>query len=573
VKQSPIFKFLASLKLAVVLFVLFVVILALATYYESAYDTQTAQHLVYKSPLFAFFLLVFFVNIFCSTAIRFPWKRKQIGFVLTHVGILMLLAGAAVTMVAGIDGSMMIQEGQSSSKVLLNDPVFFVGPPSQDLREVGAEFRWRPPTPERPARVNLGEGLTAEVQQYLHHSRLHRYFKASPQGVPALRMRIFNERVDESQWLTAGKGDVAMGPAKFRLLRANDSKQLKAMLAPGFSNRGELQLLVSGEPLQIPVSELVEGKPVSLGAFEVTLKRYLAHAVVKNEQLVSESERPVNPCLEVRLSDAQGNWQEWLLFSHLPQYNTRVGSKGKELPLRVLYAWDSPLEDERVLTFVYDTLGKKLWSKVDRKPAQLVEVKSAFATGWMNLQVEVKEFFPSATEVREFEAVEVEKGDQNAPPPAILVRFAGSKDEQPCWMERGDVREVTLASGKILVVGYAYRSVDLGFAVLLRDFKMEYDPGTRNPAAFMSDVEVAQKKYRVQMNEPLLKDGFKFFQSSYSETPGQPAISIFTVAKDPGIVLKYLGSITVVMGIAIMFLMRPYQLRGSRTAARAETRT
>ena len=41
-KRNKVFKFLASIKLAVILFVFFVVILASATYYESAYDTPTA---------------------------------------------------------------------------------------------------------------------------------------------------------------------------------------------------------------------------------------------------------------------------------------------------------------------------------------------------------------------------------------------------------------------------------------------------------------------------------------------------------------------------------------------------
>ena len=558
-KRNKVFQFLASIKLAVILFVFFAIILATATFYESTYDTPTAQHLVYKSPFFAVFLALFFVNIFCSTAMRYPWKKKQVGFVVTHAGILTLLVAAAISMVTGVDGSMIIQEGQSSKRIMLNDPVFFVGHPSQSMKEYPAEFRWRPPTAENPAVVKLSDGLTAEVTEYIHHSRLHTYFQEAPQGVPALEMRIFNPHVDQHQWLTAGRGDVQLGPAKIRLLRASTDAHLKTLLQAGSSERGELQLLIAGEPVQVKVSELLEGKPFSVGHFRITLHRYLAHAVVEKKQLVSQSDEPVNPCLDLRVSDDEGNWQDWLLFARLPQLNTRTASQGKSLEARLLYVWDSP-GNEHVLTFIVSPAGK-LWAKVDGRAAQPVEVGKAMPTGWMNLQFQVNKLFPKAVEVREYVAVEVEKGnEQNAPPPAIKVQFQGAQDSKPIWMERGDVREVKTTSGQPIVVGYAYRTIELGFPVHLKDFQMDVDPGTNSPAAFKSQVEVEGKEYLIQMNEPLVKSGYKFFQSSYAEVPGQPSTSIFTVSKDPGIGLKYLGSIMVVLGIAIMFLTRPYKV-------------
>ncbi len=565
-KRNKVFKFLASIKLAVILFVFFVVILASATYYESAYDTPTAQHLVYKSPLFAVFLAIFFVNIFCSTAIRYPWSKKQVGFVFTHLGILTLLAAAAFTMVAGVDGSMIIQEGQTSKRIMLNDPVFFVGRPSQRLEEVPAEFRWTPPSESRPQRVVLGEGVTAEVVEYLHHARRNTYYKEAAQGVPAVEMRIFNERVDQDQWLTAGKGDVQLGPARIRLLRANNEEHLKTLIQAGSSERGELQLLVAGEPLQVNVSELSPGKPLQVGDFTVTMRRYLPHAVAVKKQLISQSDLPINPCLDLRLADKQGNYQDWLLFARLPELNTRTESKGRALPAKVLYAFDAAGQDH-VLSLIVDPAGK-LWGKVDAKAATPVQLGKPQATGWMNLQFEVSKFLPKAVEVREFVSVEVEKGaEQNAPPPAIRLRLLGTKEAEPRWLERGDVVQVHADSGAELIIGYAYKSIELDFPLRLKDFQMDMDPGTNSPAAFKSEVEVEGQSYLIQMNEPLVKGGYKFFQSSYSEVPGQPTYSIFTVAKDPGIALKYLGSIMVVMGIAIMFVTRPYKVNVGRRGA------
>jgi hypothetical protein len=41
---------------------------------------------------------------------------------------------------------------------------------------------------------------------------------------------------------------------------------------------------------------------------------------------------------------------------------------------------------------------------------------------------------------------------------------------------------------------------------------------------------------------------------------------VLQVARDPGIWPKYLGSILLVMGIAIMFYMKPYQLKNRKSA-------
>lgn len=563
-KRNKFFQFLASLKLAVVLFVMFAVILALATYYESAYDTQTAQHLVYKSPLFATFLAIFFVNIFCSTAIRYPWKRKQIGFVITHVGILVLLLASALTMVAGIEGSMMVQEGQSSNRVLLNDPVFFVGDAGEPMREVPAEFRWIRPTPESPARVELGDGVTAEVLQYLHHAREHNFYVPTDSGQAALELRIFNDRVDQHQWLTVGKGDLQLGPARVRMLRARDSQQLQRILTGKEEERGELQLLFGGEPYQIKVTDLVAGHDVAAGPVRVRLRRYLPHAVVEKGELISRSPEPVNPCLDVHVSDSAGHSQDWLLFARMPQLNTRVASQGK-MDLKLTYAFAGRAANEHVLTLVVAPDGT-LWAQIDAQKARRVTLGKTEPTGWMNLQFEVSKLLPNAKEVREFLPVEVVKEEmQNAPPPAIQVRFQGSRNPDPIWLERGDVQQLQTSSGKQLVVGYAFRSHPLDFSLHLKDFKIDYDPGTNTAAAFKSIVEVDGQEHTIQMNEPLVKSGFKLFQSSYSELPDQPAVSIFTVAYDPGIALKYVGSIMMVMGIAIMFWMKPHGGTKART--------
>lgn len=84
--------------------------------------------------------------------------------------------------------------------------------------------------------------------------------------------------------------------------------------------------------------------------------------------------------------------------------------------------------------------------------------------------------------------------------------------------------------------------------------------------SFESDVRVtgptsqeSKDKVTIMMNEPLDHNGYRVFQSSYIDQPkGDPRISIFSIAHDPGISIIYSGSIILCLGIAVMFYGKPY---------------
>ncbi len=107
-----LFEFASSLKLAVLLIFCCAAALAWATFVESAYGTPAVQFGMYGTWWFALLNLLLAINIFCAAAIRFPWKRHQTGFVITHIGLLTLLFGCLIQRRGGIDAQMPIFEGQ-----------------------------------------------------------------------------------------------------------------------------------------------------------------------------------------------------------------------------------------------------------------------------------------------------------------------------------------------------------------------------------------------------------------------------------------------------------------------------
>ncbi len=129
----------------------------------------------------------------------------------------------------------------------------------------------------------------------------------------------------------------------------------------------------------------------------------------------------------------------------------------------------------------------------------------------------------------------------------------------------------------------------LPFAVKLDSFEVDYYEGTRRPAQFRSRVIVkdggAETPAVIEMNRALAHGGYKFFQSSYRETP-QRDLTILSVSKDPGESIVFLGYYGLVLGMLVVLgtrvtdrrraarpgPRRPRPLRSSRSPPRPPRR-
>ncbi|NDG27603.1 MAG: hypothetical protein EB120_10580, partial [Proteobacteria bacterium] len=116
-----LFRFFSSVKLAVFSLLLLSAVLAYATMMGSFYGMRGSQVAVYQRWWFGGVLFLLGLNVFCAAMSRYPWKLRQAGFVLTHLGIIIILVGAFVTQKYGIDGNLQVSEMQQNREVMLND--------------------------------------------------------------------------------------------------------------------------------------------------------------------------------------------------------------------------------------------------------------------------------------------------------------------------------------------------------------------------------------------------------------------------------------------------------------------
>ena len=97
-----------TLPFAVLLIGLYIIVLASATMVEKWDGPEAAHFTVYGTRWFEAIHWALAVNVLCAMFFPLPWRWRQAGFLLTHVGILVLLAGCLATKYKGVEGQLPI---------------------------------------------------------------------------------------------------------------------------------------------------------------------------------------------------------------------------------------------------------------------------------------------------------------------------------------------------------------------------------------------------------------------------------------------------------------------------------
>lgn len=119
---KTVFNFFGGLPLALILIFSTTCFVICGTFLESITDSHRfAAVFTYSSPLFSFLLVGFFINILLSALRRYPFKRRHIPFLLTHLGMLMVIGGTLTKNYFGVQGTMTIVEGSASDEIFIPD--------------------------------------------------------------------------------------------------------------------------------------------------------------------------------------------------------------------------------------------------------------------------------------------------------------------------------------------------------------------------------------------------------------------------------------------------------------------
>ncbi len=116
--MKKVFNTLFSTRLTGILFIVFAAAMAIATFIENDFGTQTAKALVYNTWWFELILLLFMVN-FIGNINKFELlQKKKFSILLFHLSFIFIIFGAAITRYISFEGVMPIYEGETTNLIL-----------------------------------------------------------------------------------------------------------------------------------------------------------------------------------------------------------------------------------------------------------------------------------------------------------------------------------------------------------------------------------------------------------------------------------------------------------------------
>lgn len=330
-------RFLASLQLAVVLIAVYSVVLIWATTIierNYGYESRAVFFGVYESWWFAGLNVLLGVNVLMSALVRLPWKRRHLGFLLTHAGILVIMGGFFLSHFWGVESRLHLFEGNAEHRAL-NDRLFLhlavlpgEGRPAAGIAESepnatvripfrGGPFNWDdydqlPYLPWHLARRDRGtlydrDGIRLEVLDYYAHSREIEVPRLRLVATPGIRTaRSLGDTAGEPVELVVRPTRDPHGPGRRELAAghrlvfwmAGSQAEVDALLDSkpegDLGPSGQLVLHAAGKKICLPVDELQQGRRRPLGdtGLEVELVQFIPQLLAVQLEIHRDGEAP-----------------------------------------------------------------------------------------------------------------------------------------------------------------------------------------------------------------------------------------------------------------------------------------
>jgi len=600
-QRNAVFKLFSSVKLAVVLLAVLIIASIAGTIYESSFDAKVARAYVYGAPWFNIWLLILVANLTVSALSRWPWKKYHVAFLVTHLGIITLLFGSLIGRIWGTEGTITLFKGEPpSNRLLVDQHQLRVRDTDGIIKGYPAEFINRPPTAKRPWDLGpLASGARLSIVEYapLVEGKLNpKPLEAG--GAPAVHFTITTAMMGQrlESWLMADDpqhGSFDMGLARIELKRGsapsvppNDSKAereveieesifaftkapeqqvaksskggntgARVLLAqPQEGNNGKVTITIGGKSWTHDVAaNLRRDRPLEGSPFTMRIEGYWPDFRIENGKPASLSETPNNPAVVVSLRGRA------IPAAAAPDAHGTGETEGE-------------LAANRLTLFIAadGTITYDLTSRKAGRTSGTLDLNTPLPTGWADWQLAVDRAMSHAEQWMDFNAVSSAPPTANLPD-GIRIRVQRGAEALEQWVPAGWQIAIPTTPAPIQVA-YGWKQEQLPIALELLDFEVQRNEGNDSPAGFKSTVRVTDREGRSAtgqcwMNNPFSYPGqwwrtwtgltYKMSQASWNpENLGQSTIQIL---RDPGWLLKWIGSLLICSGIFMLFYLRGFR--------------
>ena len=574
---------LGSLDLAILLLITLTGVCAAATFLESGFNARVARAYVYGSPWFNLWLLLLCLNLICSAATRWPWQRHHAGFVITHAGIITLLGGALLGRARGFEGSLdLSQNAPPAQQVLLDHPRLTVeSPATGQLFSTPFDPQVRTPRPDRPRLLPLpGSDTQLVIDGYTPRSTEKTSLVADsaslspgctleltgPFGPEPIRLSLVLNSPSDSRADLGAQAKVEFLPSlpkdqrpataptyrETQMVLAHEPSQPIVHNTTGSPSgfRFFLGSRHDGDPLEIEIlrpdgsgevyrlTDLLNHTLDDVSGTKILVARYWPNFVLREGQPATDGDRPDNPAILVMMEGTQSE----------PSAPSRLVLSPGPTPGSLSY------------------LG---FPASGPSTSGTIHPGDEFSPGWRGWSAKFLTWEPKGR--IETITVPEEKSSNQPGRPAIRahLRTIDGREGPAFWISSGS--SYVLQVGDIASrIGFGLELQSLPFTIRLDSFEVPRDPGTEEPANFRATVTFMDEKKnltvpaQLEMNQPatyppgLLPQvtglSYKFSQAGWD--PQNLNRTTLQVLHDPGWLLKWSGSLLMVVGIFSMFYLR-----------------
>ncbi|EOF7243368.1 cytochrome c biogenesis protein CcsA [Campylobacter jejuni] len=489
--MENIIKSIGDLRVSVVLFLLFALFCALATFIESAYGTPTAWAMVYDTFWFEYIQLLLGINLLCGMFRYKMFGLKKLPLMIFHISFLFILVGSAMTRYAGFEGILPIREHTQNSLIESSKTSLRISAIKDGERYSAVNDRYIGNLPFANSfklKLNLGDD-----QAVLKYKDLilnaHYTYKENNNSDPLLVLML-SQKGSQGVDVKFEKGEVKnIEGVNFAFMNDNVKApfvKIDENLTLSSSENLHFLSMLDGQNLDLKIGEKANAKERRL--YEINDISFVVKAASLHAQEALEgSNRPQDESFWLWFKSA------WLEVGRTMLIST-FGEPQNWKNSLLLHFKDFALSNEN---------------------------KNLELTGSNALKLELS----YKNESKEFYIFEYNK--------PIMIELAGQK----------------------FFISWALSYEQLPFDIYLRDFVLDRYPGSMSPASYASEITVKNNNenfdYRIFMNNVLDYDGYRFYQSSYDQDEKGTVLS---VNKDPGKIPTYIGYFLLCLGMFMNFL-------------------
>ncbi|TKX34380.1 cytochrome c biogenesis protein [Campylobacter taeniopygiae] len=488
--MKRIIKSVGDLRISIILFLIFALFCALATFIESSYGTPTAWAMIYDAFWFEYIQLLLGINLLCGMFRYKMFNLKKLPLMIFHLSFLFILVGAGITRYYGFEGTLSIREHTQNSLI-------------ESLK-----------TSVRFSAIKDGEQYSVVNDRYIGNLPFANHFK--------LALNMGNDK--------------AVLKYKDLILDADyvykENNTSDPLLAITFSQKN-----MQGITMEFKKGEVknIDGINFSFMNDDVA-KPYVK--IDQNLNLTSSEDLNVFNMKEGKnfiLKTTENQNAKDLRLYNIKDLNFVIKFASLHGD-REIQGANRPQDESFWLWF------KSSWMELAR--TMLVSSfgePQNWKTSWL---LRFKDFAMS----KEYQALNL-KGEN-----ALKLELTYKNKSKDFYIFEYGKPEVVELEGQKFFISWGLSYNKLPFEIYLNKFVLDRYPGSMSAASYASEITVKDGSknfdYRIFMNNVLDYNGYRFYQNSYDQDEKGTVLS---VNKDPGKTPTYIGYFLLILGMFLNF--------------------